>query len=55
MIMIRTVVLIVQLVIRMDSGLINIDKININQQPPSVAGSVLFSEMKIHPKDCIRQ
>ena len=29
------------------------DHININRQPPSVAGSVLFSEMKIRPKDCI--
>ena len=29
--------------------------ININYQPPSVAGSVLFSEMKIRPKDCITQ
>ena len=27
----------------------------INQQPPRVAGSVLFSEMKIRPKDCITQ
>ena len=27
--------------------------ININQQPPWVASSVLFSEMKIRPKDCI--
>ena len=27
--------------------------ININRQPPNVYGSVLFSEMKIHPKDCI--
>ena len=29
--------------------------ININTQPPRVAGSVLFSEMKIRPKDCITQ
>ena len=29
--------------------------ININQQPPSVYGSVLFTEMKIRPKDCITQ
>ena len=29
--------------------------ININRQPPDVRGSVLFSEMKIHPKDCITQ
>ena len=28
---------------------------NINRQPPRVAGSVLFSEMKIRPKDCITQ
>ena len=27
--------------------------ININQQPPYVSGKVLFSEMKIRPKDCI--
>ena len=27
------------------------DQININLQPPSVYGSVLFSEMKIRPKD----
>ena len=33
----------------------NCDHININIQPPSVDGSVLFSEMKIHPKDCITQ
>ena len=31
------------------------DNININQQPPYVKGSVLFSEMKIRPKDCITQ
>ena len=29
--------------------------ININRQPPYVWGSVLFSEMKIRPKDCITQ
>ena len=29
--------------------------ININGQPPNVHGSVLFSEMKIRPKDCITQ
>ena len=29
--------------------------ININKQPPSVGSSVLFSEMKIRPKDCITQ
>ena len=29
--------------------------ININQQPPQVGSSVLFSEMKIRPKDCITQ
>ena len=29
--------------------------ININYQPPHVKGSVLFSEMKIRPKDCITQ
>ena len=29
--------------------------ININRQPPSVGGNVLFSEMKIRPKDCITQ
>ena len=29
--------------------------ININQQPPQVRSSVLFSEMKIRPKDCITQ
>ena len=29
--------------------------ININRQPPYVYGSVLFSEMKIRPKDCIAQ
>ena len=29
--------------------------ININTQPPNVHGSVLFSEMKIRPKDCITQ
>ena len=31
------------------------DHLNINYQPPSVYGSVLFSEMKICPKDCITQ
>ena len=33
------------------------DHININEQPPYVHGSghVLFSEMKIRPKDCITQ
>ena len=29
--------------------------INTNIQPPYVGGRVLFSEMKIHPKDCITQ
>ena len=29
--------------------------ISLNRQPPYVAGSVLFSEMKIRPKDCIIQ
>ena len=29
--------------------------ININTQPPHVGHSVLFSEMKIRPKDCITQ
>ena len=33
----------------------NCHHININRQPPNVAGSVLFSEMKIRPKDCIIQ
>ena len=33
----------------------NCHNININNQPPRVAGSVLFSEMKIRPKDCITQ
>ena len=27
--------------------------IYINKQPPAVSGSVLFTEMKIHQKDCI--
>ena len=31
------------------------DSININEQPPSVYNSVLFTEMKIRPKDCITQ
>ena len=30
-------------------------QITFTNQPPSVAGYVLFSEMKIHPKDCITQ
>ena len=29
--------------------------INVNRQPPNVHGSVLFSEMKIRPKDCTIQ
>ena len=29
--------------------------ININRQPPQVSSFVLFSEMKIRPKDCITQ
>ena len=29
--------------------------ININRQPPVVNSLSLFSEMKIHPKDCITQ
>ena len=33
----------------------NCYQININYQPPYVGGSVLFSEMKIRPKDCITQ
>ena len=31
------------------------DHIDINRQSPTVYGSVLFSEMKIRPKDCITQ
>ena len=30
-------------------------QININRQPPYVGSLVLFSEMKIRPKDCITQ
>ena len=30
-------------------------QVNTNYQPPYVDGSVLFSEMKIRPKDCITQ
>ena len=34
----------------------NCNYINLNQQPPNVyPGNVMFSEMKIHPKDCIIQ
>ena len=33
----------------------NCYSINTNRQPPSVAGNVLSSEMKIRPKDCITQ
>ena len=33
----------------------NCDYVNINRQPPGVLGNVLFSEMKIRPKDCITQ
>ena len=33
----------------------NCYSVNINQQPPKLSGSVLFSEMKIRPKDCITQ
>ena len=29
--------------------------LNINRQPPDVGGNVLFTEMKIRPKDCIIQ
>ena len=29
--------------------------ININRQPPGIHAEVLFSEMKIRPKDCITQ
>ena len=29
--------------------------INVNRQPPYVRVNVLFSEMKIRPKDCITQ
>ena len=29
--------------------------INLNYRPPQVGGTVLFGEMKIHPKDCITQ
>ena len=31
----------------------NCYSISINRQPPHVGGSVLFTEMKIRPKDCI--
>ena len=30
-------------------------QININRQTPQVNSNVLFSEMKIRPKDCITQ
>ena len=33
----------------------NCRSINLNKQPPYVNGDVLFSEMKIRPKDCITQ
>ena len=33
----------------------NFFHININRQPPHVSTNVLFSEMKIRPKDCITQ
>ena len=33
----------------------NCRSININEQPPDVGPKVLFSEMKIRPKDCITQ
>ena len=33
----------------------NCHSIHINRQPPQVGSSVLFSEMKIRPKDCITQ
>ena len=33
----------------------NCYSININRQPPHVGEDVLFSEMKIRPKDCITQ
>ena len=33
----------------------NCYNININKQPPHVGSSVLFSEIKIRPKDCITQ
>ena len=33
----------------------NCYNININTRPPHVRGDVLFSEMKIRPKDCITQ
>ena len=33
----------------------NCSWININRQPPYIYGNVLFSEMKIRPKDCITQ
>ena len=33
----------------------NCHNINTNRQPPVVLGYVLFSEMKIRPKDCITQ
>ena len=33
----------------------NCHHVNINMQPPGLRGSLLFSEMKIRPKDCITQ
>ena len=33
----------------------NCHTLNINTQPPHVNDSILFSEMKIHLKDCIMQ
>ena len=33
----------------------NCHSINTNRQPPQVVSNVLFSEMKIRPKDCITQ
>ena len=33
----------------------NCHSININRQTPQVGSSVLFTEIKIRPKDCITQ
>ena len=50
------VVVTVQLTTRVDGGTgNNCYHVNTNSQPPGVGGNVLFSEMKIRPKDCITQ
>ena len=50
------IMLTVQLILTVDGWYHSCYHFNINTQPPSsIAGKILFIEMKMHPKDCIKE